>query len=163
MISRFQRMFYIAAIVSLLAAAGAWCVYAQEQPDMKGWGEDDPYNKYYDIREFEKFRGWVLGFKEEPPMEGMSPATILIVRDGSEHIDVHLCPTWFAKPKEVGVKKGDRVKIKGAWAEIDGKDIFMASKVKKGEMFEFKVRLTKNGKPFWIMTPEELATERAPE
>lgn len=94
-------------------------------------------------------------------MPGMSPATILIVRDGSEVIEVHLCPTWFAKPRDVGIKKGDRVKIKGAWAEINGKDIFMASKVKKGEIFEFKVRLTSNGKPFWTMTPEELARERA--
>jgi hypothetical protein len=61
------------------------------------------------------------------------------------------------------VKKGDRVKIKGAWAEIDNKDVFMASKVKKSDsdVFEFKVRLTKNGKPFWTMTKEELALERA--
>ena len=40
------------------------------------------------------------------------------------------------------VKQGDRVKIKGVWAEIDGKDVFMASKVKKGDYFQFKVRLT---------------------
>jgi hypothetical protein len=39
----------------------------------------------------------------------------------------------------------------------------MASKVKKDEMFEFKVRLTKNGKPFWTMTAEELASEREPD
>ena len=37
----------------------------------------------------------------------------------------------------------------------------MASKIKKGNYFEFKVRLTKNGKPFWTMTPEELSRERA--
>ena len=163
MINRILRMLNTVLVLSLTVAVGVWSAYAGEQRDMKGWGEGDPYNKYYDVREFEKFRAWVLGFKEESPMEGMSPATILVVRDGSEHIDVHLCPTWFATPKEVGVKKGDRVKIRGAWAEIDGKDIFMASKVKKGEMFEFKVRLTKNGKPFWTMTPEELARERAPE
>lgn len=94
-------------------------------------------------------------------MPGMSPATVVIVRDGSELVEVHLCPTWFAKPNEVGVKKGDRVKLKGAWAEVDGKDIFMASKIKKGEYFEFKVRLTKDGTPFWSMSEEQLAFERA--
>jgi hypothetical protein len=33
----------------------------------------------------------------------------------------------------------------------------MASKVKKGDYFAFKVRLTQNGTPFWVMTPEDLA------
>jgi hypothetical protein len=74
---------------------------------------------------------------------------------------VHLCPTWFAKPEDVGVKPGDRVTVKGCWAEINGKDVFMASKVKKGDIFEFKVRLTQDGTPFWTMTPEQLAKERA--
>lgn len=48
-------------------------------------------------------------------------------------------------------------------AKIDGKDVFMASKVKKGNFFEFKVRLTATGKPFWTLTPEELVREEAPE
>jgi len=156
-----RKIINLCLLVMLALAVGAGCARAAEQRDMHGWEENSPYNKHYDVREFEKFRAWVMGFKEEPPMPGMSPATILIVRDGSEVIEVHLCPTWFAKPRDVGVKKGDRVKIKGVWAEINGKDVFMASKVKKGEIFEFKVRLTKSGKPFWTMTPEELARERA--
>ena len=136
---------------------------AAEKKDMKGWEIDSPYNQNYDVKEYEKFRAWVVGFKEESPMKGMSKATIMIVKDGEDLIDVHLCPTWFAKPEDVGVKKGDRVKIKGVWAEIDGKDVFMASKVKKGDFFEFKVRLTKSGKPFWTMSKEELAWERLPD
>jgi len=161
MLSRLKRILYPALLVLLSVTVGVCFIQAEEQRDMQGWGDDDPYNQYYDVREFEKFRAWVVGFKEEPPMEDMSPATIMIVRDGSELVEVQICPTWFAKPRDVGVKKGDRVKIKGVWAEINGKDIFMASKIKKGEIFEFKVRLTKNGKPFWTMTPEELAHERA--
>jgi len=39
--------------------------------------------------------------------------------------------------------------------------VFLASKLKKGESQEFKVRLTKDGTPFWTMTPEQLAKERA--
>ena len=52
------------------------------------------------------------------------------------------------------------MKVKGVWAEVQGKDVFMASKVKKGDYFELKVRLTKDGTPFWTMSPEELARER---
>jgi hypothetical protein len=36
----------------------------------------------------------------------------------------------------------------------------MASKVKKGESFELKMRLTRDGTPFWTMTPEQLAKEQ---
>jgi len=39
--------------------------------------------------------------------------------------------------------------------------VFLASKVKKGESYEFKGRLTMDGTPFWTMTPEQLAKERA--
>ena len=159
--NRFRQIFYMTTLVLLSVAVGVCYVQAGEQRDMQGWEENSPYNKYYDVKEFEKMKVTVIGFREEAPMEGMSPATIMMVWDGSERVDVHICPTWFAKPQDVGVKKDDRVKVKGVWAEINGKDVFMASKVKKGEMFEFKVRLTKNGKPFWTMTPEELATERA--
>jgi hypothetical protein len=153
--------FIIVAMVIFAAGFIANSASAVDEKQMKGWEQDSPYNRLYDVKEYEKFRAWVVGFKEEPPMPGMSPATIMIVKDGDDLIDVHICPTWFAKPEEVGVKKGDRVKMKGVWAE--GKDVFMVSKIKKGEsdVFEFKVRLTKNGKPFWTMTKEELALERA--
>lgn len=105
----------------------------------------------------------MVGFKIESPMPGMPPGTIMIVKAGKRLIDVHICPTWFAKPGDVGIKKCDRVKIKSSRAEIAGKEVFMASKVKKENYFEFKVHLTRNGKPFWAMTPEELVREKPPE
>jgi len=158
-----RHRFIIAAMVIVAAGFIADSAGAVDEKLMKGWEEGSPYNQLYDVKEYEKFRAWVVGFKEEPPMPDMSPATIMIVKDGDDLIDVHICPTWFAKPEEVGVKKGDRVKMKGVWAEVDGKDVFMVAKIKKGEsdVFEFKVRLTKNGKPFWTMTKEELALERS--
>ncbi len=139
---------------------GAAMGFAASPEEMKGWGIDDPYNKLYNPKEFEKFKATVVRLTEVVPMPGMSPATAVEVRDGSEVIVVHLCPTWFAKPADVGVKPGDKVTVKGCWAEIGGKDVFMGSKVKKGESFEFKVRLTQDGTPFWTMTPEQVAKER---
>lgn len=59
-----------------------------------------------------------------------------------------------------GDAKGDRIKLRGAWAEIDGKDVFLVSKIKKEDDWQFKVRLTSDGTPFWTMTPEELDKER---
>jgi len=148
------------ALILLSVAVGVCYVQAEEKRDMQGWGIDDPYNKLYDVREFEKIRVWVIRVKEVIPMPGMSPATALDVREGSNEFEVHLCPTWYRKPSEIMVKKNDRVKLKGVWAEINDRDIFMASKIKKDPDFEIvKVRLTKDGTPFWTMTPEQLAIE----
>ena len=158
--NRFQQIFKMTALILLSLAVGVSSVQAEEKRDMKGWGIDDPYNKLYDVREFEKVRAYVIRVKEVVPMPGMSPATALDVREGAYEWEVHLCPTWYRKPSEIRLKKNERIKLKGVWAEINGKDVFMASKVKKDPDTEIiKVRLTKDGTPFWTMTPERLAME----
>jgi len=127
---------------------------------MKGWEVGSEYNSHYDVREFETLRCWFVRAKEVVPMPGMSPATVIEVLEGAELIEVQLCPTWYRKPSEIPLKKDERIKIKGVWAEINGKDVFMASKIKKDPDFEIiKVRLTKDGTPFWTMTPEQRAWE----
>ena len=68
---KFQRIFYMTVLVLLSVAVGVCYVQAEEQRDMRGWEENSPYNKHYDVKEYEKFRATVIGFKEEPPMEGM--------------------------------------------------------------------------------------------
>ena len=158
--NKFQGIFYMTALILLSLVVSLSYVQAEEKRDMKGWGIDDPYNKLYDVREFEKIRCYVVRVKEVVPMPGMSPATALVVREGAYEYEVHLCPTWYRKPSEIRLKKNERIKLKGVWAEINGKDVFMASKVKKDPDTEIiKVRLTKDGTPFWTMTPERLAME----
>jgi hypothetical protein len=158
--NKFKRIFKVPALILLSFVFGVCYVQAAEKRDMKGWGIDDPYNKLYDVREFEKIRGYVIRVKEVVPMPGMSPATALDVREGAYEFEVHLCPTWYRNPSEIRLKKNARIKLKGVWAEVNGKDIFMASKIKKDPDIEIiKVRLTKDGTPFWTMTPERLAME----
>lgn len=148
-------------IVLLAVVFGVAIALAADSVEKKGWGANDPYARLYSPKELEKIKAKVVKVMEVVPMTGMSPATAMEVREGNSTIVVHLCPTWFAKPADIGVKPGDAVTLRGSWAEIDGKDVFLASKVKKGESQEFKVRLTKDGTPFWTMTPEQLAKERA--
>jgi hypothetical protein len=155
-----RRIVLLIVLVSLSLVIGISWAPAEEQRDMQGWGIDDPYNQLYDVREFEKMRAWVVRVKEVVPMPGMSPATALEVREGAYVHEIHLCPTWYRKPSEIRLKKNARIKIKGVWAEIDGKDVFMASKIKKDPNIEIiKVRLTKDGTPFWTMTQQQLAKE----
>jgi len=147
------------ALMAIVAFISSFAL-AADSAEKKGWGANDPYNKLYNPKELERLKVNVVKVIEVTPMPGMSPATALEVREGSSAILVHLCPVWFAKPADVGVKPGDSVTIRGSWAEISGKDVFLAAKVKKGESQEFKVRLTKDGTPFWTMTPEQIAKER---
>jgi hypothetical protein len=157
---KLKRLTTIATLVLISVTVNFLYASAEEKRDMQGWEIGSPYNKLYDVREFEKIRAWVIRVKEVVPMPGMSPATALDVREGSDVFEVQLCPTWYRKPSEIRLKKNARIKLKGVWAEINGKDIFMASKIKKDPDIEIlKVRLTKDGTPFWTMTPEQLAME----
>jgi hypothetical protein len=135
-----------------------------EEPskDMKGWEIGSPYNQYYKVSELDNFRATVIDIKEVIPMEGMSPATAITIRESDEDppILVHIAPTWFVEKDTLGLKKGDRIKIRGVWAEIEDQDVFMAAKIKKGDYYELKVRLTRDGTPFWTMSEAQLAKER---
>jgi len=158
--SSFKQIGKLILLILLSLVIGISWAQAEEQRDIQGWGIDDPYNKLYDVREFEKIRAYVVRVKEVVPMPGMSPATVLDVREGAYIHEIHLCPTWYRKPSEIRLKKNERIKIKGVWAEVNGKDIFMASKVKKDPDTDIiKVRLTKDGTPFWTMTSQQLAKE----
>ena len=145
----------IALSLSLAAPRSA---LSEPPADMAGWEIDSPYNQLYDARELDSFKGYVKKIFTLVPMPGMAPATAIVVAESEEDLNVvHVCPEWFAGPGDIGIRRGDRVKVKGVWAEIDGEFVFMASKVKKGDYFEFKVRITKDGTPFWTLSPEEQA------
>jgi hypothetical protein len=136
--------------------------FAADKKDMGGWELNSPYNKLYNPSEMDRIKGTVEKIIKVVPMPGMSPGVALILRESkSETTMVHICPIWYIDHKSTGLKKGDKVKIRGVWSEIDNEYVFMASKIKKGDYFQLKVRLTKDGKPFWAMSPEEEAREKA--
>lgn len=156
---KFWKLIVLMAFVLALGNGGLGV--AQDKPELASWGKDSEYNKNYQTSEFDEFKGTVEEIIEIKPLPGMAPGVGLKVKDqDKDMVTVHLGPKSFVKVDSIGLKKGDRVKVKGAWAQIEGKDVFMASKVKKGENVELKVRRTKDGMPFWAMSPEELAKEK---
>ncbi|MBN1931724.1 MAG: hypothetical protein JW786_08980 [Desulfobacterales bacterium] len=161
MIKAWKKFLMISIVI---ATAGLFIsnefVNSQEKKDMGGWEKDSAYNKLYVATERDKFKAVVVGFKEIVPFPGMSPGIALLVRDPDEDIiTVHLGPKWYIDSDEIGIRKGDNVTIRGVWVEGNEEEFFIASKVKRGDYFEFKVRLTKDGTPFWTMSPEEIAKE----
>lgn len=157
-------MIRVGALTALLALLGTVCVVAGDQRTFPGWEKGGAYDSHYKVSDLDQFKGVVEDITEITPLPGMSKGVGLVVRDeGKDLVTVHLGPQEFVDLRAIGLKKGDKVKIKGVWAEIAGKDVLMASKVKKGETIELKLRLTKDGTPFWTMTPEEAARHLAQE
>jgi hypothetical protein len=135
--------------------------HSQDRPDLAGWGRDGEYNKLYDASEFDDFKGVVEDIMDITPLSGMAVGIGLKVKDqDGDPVEVHLGPKSFVKLDGIGLKIGDKVKIKGVWVALNDKDVFLASKVKKGENVELKVRRTKDGAPYWTFTPEELTREK---
>ncbi len=148
-------------IALLLFTVFSFTAQFSKAGDIKGWEINSEYNNYYDYKETDRLKGILKKFKKITPLPGMATGTAFILQEGDEDILVHLCPQSFANAKETGLRRGIKTKVKGSWAFINDQDIFMASKAKQGEHFEFKVRLTKDGTPFWTMTPDQLAKEKA--
>jgi hypothetical protein len=144
-------------MICLLLPAGSFAA-----GDITGWELDSEYNKLYDQKERDNIKGDIVKFITVVPMEGMAPGTAFILDEGGgDKVVVHVCPESYATGRETGLRRGDWVKVKGAWADVGDETIFMASKIRKDNDYAFKVRLTSDGKPFWTMTAEELAKEKA--
>ena len=134
---------------------------AADKADMGGWEPGSPYNRLYNASERDSLKGHIVKIEEVVPMDGMAPGVVAHVREAEDEVvAVHICPVWYISAAGTGLKKGDRVKVKGAWAEINGEDVFLAAKISIEDFFVLKVRLTKDGRPFWSMSEEELAREK---
>lgn len=130
--------------------------------DMKGWEVGSEYDQLYNYKERDSIKGHIVKFVTVKPMKEMAPGTAFLLDEGGgDKVLVHLCPESFASSRETGLRSGEWVKIKGAWADIGDETVFIASKVKKDNEWSMKLRLTKDGTPLWTMSPEQLAKERA--
>jgi hypothetical protein len=151
-----SHMILLVGLVCFLPVTG----FSQNKADLAGWERNSEYNQRYDVSEYDDFKGVVDEIVDITPMPGMAPGVGLKVKDqDADMVDVHLGPKSFVKLDSIGLKKGDKIKLKGVWVTLGDKDVFIASKVKKGEDTELKVRRTKDGAPLWTLTPEELAKE----
>ncbi len=134
---------------------------------LAGWERGGEYDRRYDPRELDRVKGYFQEIIEFTPMEGMAQGIGVVMRDRAddELVTVHLGPKEFVAKelREFGLAPGQKIKVTGVWVEIDGRDVLMASKLKKGEFQQIKVRRTSDGTPYWSMSPEQLAQERANE
>jgi len=132
--------------------------------DITGWEVGSEYNDLYNPKERDDIKGTIVKFVKITPLPGMAAGTGFILDEGGgDKVLIHVCPQSFASERETGLKRGDWVKIKGAWADIGEETVFIAAKIKTDSDYNFKVRLTSDGTPFWTMSAEQLAKEQASE
>jgi hypothetical protein len=128
-----------------------------------GWGPGENYCTLYDVAEYDKVKASFVEFVDVTPVPGMAPGAAIVVKDRAdgENMTVHVGPKAYVFPKlkALNLRPGQKVKVYGAWAEIDGEDVLLASKVKKTENEFLKVRRTSDGFPYWAMTPEQVKKE----
>ena len=151
---------WIIFLVCVFIISGVYSIQAGDSKDMGGWGMNDPYNKLYNAADVERIKVVVTQVKEVIPIPGMSPGVALVVKEGGEgeELLVHLCPIWYKKTSQIGIRKGDKIDLRGYFAEINGEEVIMAAKIKrKGK--SFKVRLSSDGTPFWTLSPAALQKE----
>ncbi len=125
-----------------------------------GWEIDSKYNQLYDADSVDRIKVVVLDVIDVVPLPGMSTGVGLKVEDineGETYI-VHICPETYKTKRTLGIRKGDKLNLRGCFVEIGDEEIIMASKIKFGNK-TLKVRLTNDGKPFWTMSEEELKKE----
>jgi len=158
--NRFFRILSLAACCALCLTAVA--IAAQGKPDVTGWEKGSAYDKFYDPKEADSFKGRVEDIIDITPMPGMAKGVGIVVRDKKDNKveTVHLGPKDFVDLASIGLKKGDSVKVTGVWATIGGKEVVIASKIKKDETMSLKVRRSRDGMPWWSMPEDELAKEK---
>lgn len=154
------RVLYFVTAMTLFCCLPAIAA-AADKAGYSGWEKGSAYDQQYNYQERDSLKGKVLQFIEITPLPGMAPGTAFILDEGGEKIEVQLCPVAYSSADETGIRKGVSTKVSGSWAVIDGKDVLMAAKIKQGDNFVFKVRLTRDGTPFWSLSPAELAREKA--
>ena len=100
--------------------------------DIKGWEVGSEYNDLYNPKERDSIKGTIVKFVKITPLPGMASGTGFILDEGGgDTVLIHLCPNSFASERETGLKRGDWVKVKGAWADIGDDTVFIGAKIKK--------------------------------
>jgi hypothetical protein len=142
----------LSVLVSLPASAGG---------KYPGWELDGKYNQLYQVADMEDFKAVFIEQVELVPFKGMHPGTGLIIYDKNDpdkqKIQLHLGPKGAFRLNKLKLRKGDVLKVRGVFAEIGDKEVFLCAKIKKKPLGELKVRRTKDGKPIWTMSAAELA------
>ncbi len=100
----------------------------------------------YDVQAETKIKGTVEEVRL-PPKGSEKEIVHLQVNDGTNSIDVYLCPKTFLDDMGMSFAKGDAIAITGSKAKLGDADVFLVREIVKGND-SFVLRDPK-GEPVW--------------
>ena len=133
----FRNLLFLAAFLALFCLLP---VIAQ-----KAQGNDASAPKY-DPHTETKMKGTVEEVRL-PPKGSEKEIVHLIVKNGTETVDVYLCPKSFLQEIGVIFSKGDEIAVTGSKVKQDGADVVLAREVVKGN--DTLVLRDDKGNPVW--------------
>jgi sporulation protein YlmC with PRC-barrel domain len=119
-----------------------------EEKRSAGWGAEGDYARKFDPNTVTTMKGTVQSVGFFTPQRGAHAGERLRVRtDDGKTITVHLGPRSYLHQQNVSFKKGDQIEVTGSRADIAGREVILASHLKKGDQ-TIQLRDDK-GKPLW--------------
>ena len=100
----------------------------------------------YDPATETKLKGTVQELKFVPPSGG-KPVAYLVIKSGSDTLQVFLCPKTFLDQMGTTFKPQDQIEVTGSKVKQDGEDLILAREVDKGD--DMLTLRFKDGKPAW--------------
>jgi hypothetical protein len=100
-----------------------------------GWCSNaNNYNKMYNPKTVEEFKGTVVAVENITPEKGMSTGIHLSVKNAkNETVSVHLGPSWYVDNQDLQIAKGDAVTVKGSRVTYNNAPAVIAQTIAKGD------------------------------
>jgi hypothetical protein len=99
----------------------------------------------YDLKAEKKLKGTVQEMKMEG--QGRSALMHLVLKSGTDTVNVYLCPERFIKDMGIELKPGDEVEIIGSPVLDNGVSVILAREIDKGT--DTYVLRDEKGVPVW--------------
>ncbi|HZR57890.1 MAG TPA: hypothetical protein VFA74_13530 [Terriglobales bacterium] len=100
----------------------------------------------YDLQSETKMKGIVDEVKL-PPKGSEKDAAHVMIKSGTDMIDVYLCPKSFLDDMGVSLSKGDEIALTGSKVKAEGADLILARELVKGN--DTVVLRDDKGNPVW--------------
>ena len=82
-----------------------------------------------------------------PPKGSEKEVAHLLIKEGTEAVDVYLCPKSFLDDMGMSFSKGDEIALTGSKVKQDGADLILAREVVKGT--DTLLLRDDKGRPIW--------------
>lgn len=140
----FFKALSVACAALLIAGAAPFALAQTPQPGRQG-------SPNYDVKAETTITGTVetvetIAGSGGRGLQGQG-GTHLVVKTGTESLEVHVGPTAYLAEKQIAITKGDAVEILGSRVTIDGEPVLLARQIRKGD--DTWTLRDASGRPLW--------------